>query len=162
MILRISSHKAPSFCVPNIFPPYRGPSSVAQELALALTRELALRFFFLGFFVKCLNSHQNFHLQQVLFKFHLNKKKSTHIRTRAPNSHRTFTERTHSTHTTRTCGRMCVPVLSCWAPKAVRFFICKHLTVLLTHLYSYPLSTKNTHAHSIKLTMFTIKSSTVF
>ena len=40
MILRFSTHKTLFFRVRNIFPPYSGPPSIAQDLALALTRAL--------------------------------------------------------------------------------------------------------------------------
>ena len=41
MALRILTHKSLFFRVPNIFPPYKGPPSNAQDLPLSLTRALA-------------------------------------------------------------------------------------------------------------------------
>ena len=38
--LRFSTHKSLFFRVRNIFPPYSGPPSIAQDVALALTRAL--------------------------------------------------------------------------------------------------------------------------
>ena len=40
MTLRFSTHKSLFFRVRNISPPYSGPPSTAQDLAIALTRAL--------------------------------------------------------------------------------------------------------------------------
>ena len=69
----------------------------------------------------------------------------------------TYSVRTVRIRTIRTC--LAYLVLSCWAPKAVIFLIRKLFTVL-THLL-VPTNT-NTHAHSIKMTTFTLKTCTVF
>ena len=76
MTLRILTHKSLFFRVPNIFPPYKGPPSNAQDLPLSLTRALAREsaltraytragkgWFFSSEFRKNLEFYQNFLLQ---------------------------------------------------------------------------------------------------
>ena len=81
MTLRTPCHKAPSYCVANIFPPYSieaphpslktSPLLEATPESLPLperTPEQARVAFFLGILVKTLTFYQNFLLQQILFK----------------------------------------------------------------------------------------------
>ena len=142
MTLSNRTHKAPCFCVPNIFPPYRAPPSVAQDLALALTqalpRELALtrpharavkgKFFSKVFRKKLEFLTRIFFCNKLFLKFVKTKKVHTCVQT-------CVLCVTLFLRTRRTCVRMCVClrahlVLFCWAPKAVKCFIRKHLTVL--------------------------------
>ena len=73
MTLRFSTHKSLFFRVRNISPPYSGPPSTAQDLAIALTRALTRQSALtqahaLAGKGRSLNFCQNFLMQQNLSK----------------------------------------------------------------------------------------------